>query len=927
MTILKSRSKNTQSDWESSDFILAVGEAGVAIDTGASRYGNGVDIWSNLPNPTSIVTSVAGQTGDITLTPASVGLDQVDNTSDAAKPISAAQQVVNQQLADQITNLGETSSVTAETIGLGNVDDTSDINKPISTATQIALNAKAPINNPSFAGVVQGITKSMVGLAQVDNTSDLDKPISTATQTALNTKASTTDARLTDARTPTTGSVTNTSVASNAAISMDKIADSTNRLAMTPAERSAVAGVSATIGNFQNGVINAGTGALAAFTSIPANSAVVAIGPNALQSMVTASTVVGVGKNAASKGTTLTDIVALGDNALQNVNGASNTGIGQNAGLFVDNGTSNVYIGPNSGAGRNNTGDVAVGGYSNIGWVTNGLTGNWERHNTKNSNMANTNSNVAIGTNSLMQNGIGGGNVGIGVNSLASVAGTNSNVAIGDAALGKLNNGCGPTGLALTSVNINGAYNWSGTTLTITAANHTLQVGDYIIFTMTGGSFRPTNPVVANAVRALVHTVIDANSIIVTEVTPGVPIQSLTDVGSIHLISYERGTYSNNDNSNLAVGNNAGQGLISGTQNTFIGSDSGPSASATMSKISIFGSSSGKSLVGASDVVLVGYNTGASVVGGSSITLVGNNANTAAGALHASGFGTAANPSGNDSVAVGYNSAAATGATAIGSASTAIASSTVVGASASASGTGVVIGNNASGNGNTTVVIGAHSGGGNNAIAIGDSSSAGDLSTAIGVGATATGGGIAIGKGVIAGANQIKIGDGTYTNNVVGLAVNVGANSEATTINIGNATTSTSIGTSNTSGAVTIKAQLVTIDDAGATSDVRDKADIRDTRLGLDFINSVRPVEYKWAKRDGSNTGNRYHQGVIAQEVKEVMDQLDTDFGGFIDQRVNGGEDKMMIRYNEFIAPLIRSVQELSAKVEYLEGRLNGEEW
>ena len=60
-------------------------------------------------------------------------------------------------------------------IGLGNVDNTSDASKPVSTATQTELNAKA--NSADFSNV--------------DNTSDADKPVSTATQTALNAKADT----------------------------------------------------------------------------------------------------------------------------------------------------------------------------------------------------------------------------------------------------------------------------------------------------------------------------------------------------------------------------------------------------------------------------------------------------------------------------------------------------------------------------------------------------------------------------------------------------------------------------------------------------------------------------------------------------------------------------------------------------------------
>jgi uncharacterized protein (TIGR02145 family) len=50
------------------------------------------------------------------------------------------------------------------------------------------INAKAPINNPTFTGTVAGIDKTMVGLGNVDNTSDAGKPISSATQTELSNK-------------------------------------------------------------------------------------------------------------------------------------------------------------------------------------------------------------------------------------------------------------------------------------------------------------------------------------------------------------------------------------------------------------------------------------------------------------------------------------------------------------------------------------------------------------------------------------------------------------------------------------------------------------------------------------------------------------------------------------------------------------------
>jgi hypothetical protein len=79
---------------------------------------------------------------------------------------------------------GQTGAVVLDKddIGLTNVDDTSDANKPVSTAQQAALDLKANIASPTFTGTVGGITKSMVGLGNVDNTSDANKPISTATQ-------------------------------------------------------------------------------------------------------------------------------------------------------------------------------------------------------------------------------------------------------------------------------------------------------------------------------------------------------------------------------------------------------------------------------------------------------------------------------------------------------------------------------------------------------------------------------------------------------------------------------------------------------------------------------------------------------------------------------------------------------------------------
>ena len=118
-------------------------------------------------------------------------------------------------------------------------------------------------------------------------------------------------------------------------------------------------------------------------------------------------------------------------------------------------------------------------------------------------------------------------------------------------------------------------------------------------------------------------------------------------------------------------------------------------------------------------------------------------------------------------------------------------------------------------------------------------------------------------------------------------------------------------------------------------SDVRDKDGVVDTSLGLSFITALRPVEYKWDYRedyrtdpqtplgsivkDGSKVRTRKHQGLIAQEVKAVMDTLGVDFGGYQDHSINGGDDVKSLGYEEFIPPLIKAIQELTARLEALE--------
>lgn len=112
----------------------------------------------------------------------------------------------------------------------------------------------------------------------------------------------------------------------------------------------------------------------------------------------------------------------------------------------------------------------------------------------------------------------------------------------------------------------------------------------------------------------------------------------------------------------------------------------------------------------------------------------------------------------------------------------------------------------------------------------------------------------------------------------------------------------------------------VYLDDIQLTSDKRDKTDIKESSLGLDFILGLNPVEYKWDRRDaykdnksdGSKKDKRVHHGFIAQDFQD----LDFDFGGFQDHKLNGGEDQLSLNYLEFIAPLTKAIQEQQKIIE-----------
>ncbi|MBL7544516.1 MAG: tail fiber domain-containing protein [Bdellovibrionaceae bacterium] len=95
------------------------------------------------------------------------------------------------------------------------------------------------------------------------------------------------------------------------------------------------------------------------------------------------------------------------------------------------------------------------------------------------------------------------------------------------------------------------------------------------------------------------------------------------------------------------------------------------------------------------------------------------------------------------------------------------------------------------------------------------------------------------------------------------------------------------------------------------TSDRREKKDIYDTNLGLEFINKLRPVSYRW------NTGvdEDIHYGLIAQEAEQAILEASKDNQKTSIVTHDVTTDKYGVRYSELISPIIKAVQELYRRV------------
>lgn len=152
-----------------------------AVTTAIAEAPSSPTSWDDITDKPAVIASGATQAAART----SIGLGTAATQASTAFATSA-QGALADTAVQPATLTAHTSatnnphSVTAAQVGLGNVNNTSDANKPVSTATQSALDDKADVtdltDHTSDTANPHSVTKAQVGLSNVTN--DAQIPLS-----------------------------------------------------------------------------------------------------------------------------------------------------------------------------------------------------------------------------------------------------------------------------------------------------------------------------------------------------------------------------------------------------------------------------------------------------------------------------------------------------------------------------------------------------------------------------------------------------------------------------------------------------------------------------------------------------------------------------------------------------------------------------
>lgn len=156
--------------------------------------------------------------------------------------------------------------------------------------------------------------------------------------------------------------------------------------------------------------------------------------------------------------------------------------------------------------------------------------------------------------------------------------------------------------------------------------------------------------------------------------------------------------------------------------------------------------------------------------------------------------------------------------------------------------------------------------------------------------------------------NNVFIGKNSGDNLTVGQNnIAIGYDAKPTT-----ATTSNSITLGNSSNNV-LRCAVTSIT---SLSDARDKKEVEDLNVGLEFIDGLRPVKFVWDDRDENGKHEIADFGFIAQDLKAAEEAV--EMADVLKLVYDENPEKLEASYGKLIPILVKAVQELSAEVKQL---------
>ena len=153
-------------------------------------------------------------------------------------------------------------------------------------------------------------------------------------------------------------------------------------------------------------------------------------------------------------------------------------------------------------------------------------------------------------------------------------------------------------------------------------------------------------------------------------------------------------------------------------------------------------------------------------------------------------------------------------------------------------------------------------------------------------------------------------------NTFIGFQANASGNNFSNSTALGNGATVTAsnqivLGNSSIS---TLQCQVA----LSVVSDRRDKKDITPLEAGINFIEKLQPVNFKWNMRDGGKI-DIPETGFIAQDLQEAQKETNTIIPNLVNEN---NPEKLSVTYNYLLPVMVKAIQDLNKKNQELENKI-----